>query len=203
MHLTELIKKLYQRRKVRAYRMALDRSAVIGQNFCAATTHGEDSVRQFLVRNRSGDRERVRIGNFCNLNGSIVCDQDGHVTVGDYVYMSSRTVVRAVHRVTIGSHCMFGPETIVWDTDSHPLSRAKRHAQAELIPSQLIDPREANGGPIEIGNDVWICFGALILGEVKIGDGAIVAARCVVTRDVAPMTIVAGIPNRVVGAVPL
>jgi len=98
---------------------------------------------------------------------------------------------------------MFGPDVMVWDTDSHPLSRAKRHAQAELIPSQLIDPREASGGPIEIGNDVWICLGALILGGVKIGDGAIVAARSVVTRDVAPMTIVGGIPSRMIGAVPL
>lgn len=203
MILTELIKRLYLQQRIRSYRKMLDRSAVIGQNFCAATTQGEAAVLQFLIRNRSGDRERIRIGNHCNLNGAIVCDQYGQITVGDYVYMSSRTVVRAVHGVTIGSHCMFGPDVIVWDTDNHPLSRSKRHAQAEMIPSQLIDPREASGGPIEIGNDAWICMGALILGGVKIGDGAIVAARAVVTRDVAPMAIVAGIPSRVVGTVPV
>ena len=51
-------------------------------------------------------------------------------------------------------------------------------------------------GDIVIGNDVWIGYEAVILSGVTIGDGAIVAARSVVTRDVEPYTIVGGVPAR-------
>lgn len=50
--------------------------------------------------------------------------------------------------------------------------------------------------PIVIGKRVWICTGAIILGGVTIGDGAIIAAGSVVTKDVAPYTIVGGIPAK-------
>lgn len=52
--------------------------------------------------------------------------------------------------------------------------------------------------PITIGNDVFIGEAAMIMGGVKIGDGAIVAARSVVTKDVPPYAIAAGVPARVV-----
>ena len=51
-------------------------------------------------------------------------------------------------------------------------------------------------GDIVIGNDVWIGYEAVILSGVTIGDGAVVAARSVVTRDVEPYTIVGGVPAR-------
>lgn len=49
-----------------------------------------------------------------------------------------------------------------------------------------------------VGNDVWICHGSIILGGVKIGDGAIIAAGSVVTKDVPPMTIVGGNPAKII-----
>jgi acetyltransferase-like isoleucine patch superfamily enzyme len=51
---------------------------------------------------------------------------------------------------------------------------------------------------IEIGNDVWIGESSMIMGGIKIGDGAIIAARSVVTKDVPPYSIVAGVPAKVV-----
>lgn len=53
-----------------------------------------------------------------------------------------------------------------------------------------------NKGDIIIGNDVWIGYEAVILAGVKIGDGAIIGARAVVTKDVEPYTIVAGTPAK-------
>ena len=53
-----------------------------------------------------------------------------------------------------------------------------------------------NKGDIVIGNDVWIGYEAVILSGVTVGDGAIVGARAVVTKDVPPYTIVAGVPAR-------
>ena len=53
-----------------------------------------------------------------------------------------------------------------------------------------------NKGDIVIGNDVWIGFEAVILAGVTIGDGAIIGARAVVTKDVPPYTIVGGVPAK-------
>lgn len=55
-----------------------------------------------------------------------------------------------------------------------------------------------NKGDIVIGNDVWIGFEAVILAGVKIGDGAIIGTRAVVTKDVPPYSIVGGIPAKVI-----
>lgn len=55
---------------------------------------------------------------------------------------------------------------------------------------------EESKGRITIGNDVWIGTGAILLDGVKIGDGAIVAAGAVVCKDVAPYSVVAGVPAR-------
>lgn len=51
-------------------------------------------------------------------------------------------------------------------------------------------------GDTVIGNDVWICYEALIMPGVKVGDGAVIGAKAVVTKDVAPYTIVAGNPAK-------
>lgn len=53
-----------------------------------------------------------------------------------------------------------------------------------------------NKGDIVIGNDVWVGYEAVIMPGVKIGDGAIVGTRAVVTKDVPPYTIVGGVPAR-------
>ena len=53
-----------------------------------------------------------------------------------------------------------------------------------------------NRGDIVIGNDVWIGYEAVVLAGVTIGDGAIIGTRAVVTKDVAPYTIVGGVPAR-------
>lgn len=53
-----------------------------------------------------------------------------------------------------------------------------------------------NKGDIVIGNDVWIGYEAVIMAGVTIGDGAIIGARAVVTKDVPPYTIVGGVPAK-------
>lgn len=57
----------------------------------------------------------------------------------------------------------------------------------------------ASKGSIEIGNDVWVGFGAIILSGVTIGDGAIVGAGAVVAKNVGPYEIVVGNPGRIIG----
>jgi acetyltransferase-like isoleucine patch superfamily enzyme len=86
----------------------------------------------------------------------------------------------------------------IHDTNSHPIDAEARHAHFRHI-IQYGHPRsdiDIKAAPIIIGDDVWIGFGAIILKGVTIGKGAIVAAGALVTRDVAPFTIVAGNPAK-------
>jgi len=66
------------------------------------------------------------------------------------------------------------------------------------LPGRGQDGHPTYKGPVTIGHDVWIGMGAFILSGVTIGDGSVVAARSVVTRDVPPYAIVAGNPAQVV-----
>ncbi len=62
-----------------------------------------------------------------------------------------------------------------------------------------IDASWDNKGDIVIGNDVWIGYEALVMGGVTIGDGARIGARAIVTRDVRPYEVVAGVPAKTIG----
>ncbi len=64
------------------------------------------------------------------------------------------------------------------------------------LPVEDISRAWDNKGDIVIGNDVWIGYEAVVLAGVTIGDGAIIAARAVVTKDVPPYTIVGGVPAK-------
>jgi maltose O-acetyltransferase len=61
---------------------------------------------------------------------------------------------------------------------------------------------EAYGKPIVVGDHVWICESAMVIGGVTIGEGAVVMAGSVVTHDVAPWEIVGGVPARPIGIRP-
>ncbi len=64
------------------------------------------------------------------------------------------------------------------------------------LPKSEVASAWDNKGDIVIGNDVWIGYDAVIMAGVTIGDGAIIGARAVVTKDVEPYSIVGGIPAR-------
>jgi putative colanic acid biosynthesis acetyltransferase WcaF len=105
------------------------------------------------------------------------------VTIGARTIVGRRCIVDARGGVTIGRDVNIGSDTI--------FMTAKHEVQ---------DPDfVASYAPIEIGDRVWIALRATILGGVTIGEGAVVAAGAVVTRDVAPFAIVAGTPAVQIG----
>lgn len=82
------------------------------------------------------------------------------------------------------------------------------HPSADLRGHPPLDPAVRNGTmgpeyarPIRIGADCWIGGGATILGGVTVGDGAVIGAGSVLTKDVAPRTVVAGNPARLLKSV--
>ncbi len=91
--------------------------------------------------------------------------------------------------ITIGSDAAFGPNVVIMDSPAHPT----------WPPTSRNDyPGTELDRPVTVGDRVWIGNGALIMPGVTIGDNAVVGARSVVTKDVPPNTLVAGVPAKVI-----
>ncbi len=107
-----------------------------------------------------------------------------NVHVGKNVYFNSGCTFVDDADVYIGDNTLFGPNVTV-TTAEHPLSGSLRKNGLQY------------NRPVHIGNNVWIGANAVIVAGVTIGDNAVIAARSVVTKDVEPMTVSAGVPARI------
>jgi acetyltransferase-like isoleucine patch superfamily enzyme len=100
--------------------------------------------------------------------------------------------------VRIGAFTSLGPDVILMDGGDHRIDWVSTFPfRAALgLPGAYEDGHPSSRGDIEIGNDVWVGRGARVRSGVTIGNGAVVAGYAVVTRDVRPYAIVAGVPAR-------
>jgi hypothetical protein len=94
----------------------------------------------------------------------------------------------AAERIAIGANVTVGANTTIIDTDFHPL-------EAEV---RRLRPQDARTAPILIEDDVFIGMNCLILKGVTIGQGSVIGAGSIVTKDVPPGVIVAGNPAKIV-----
>jgi acetyltransferase-like isoleucine patch superfamily enzyme len=100
--------------------------------------------------------------------------------------------------LTIGSYCSIG-EGVRFLFGEHDLSHVSTFPLRSLLFGDGVTNYDAiEKGPITIGNDVWIGANAIILSGVSIGDGAVIAAGAVVTRDVPAYAVAAGVPARII-----
>ena len=120
-----------------------------------------------------------------------------NTTMGDYSYCSRGCDIA---NASIGKFVNIAANVRIGPTD-HPMDRASLHHF--LYRSELYWPNERADEAfferraarrVTIGHDVWIGHGAIIRPDVTIGHGAVIGAGAVVTRDVAPYTIVVGVP---------
>jgi acetyltransferase-like isoleucine patch superfamily enzyme len=112
------------------------------------------------------------------------CNELAKVKIGPRTTFGYHSFIFASAHVEIGEDCLIAPFVYIVDSD-HNIAR-----------DQKINQQGNDSAPIQIGNDVWIGTGAKILKGVKIGDGAVVAAGAIVKNDVAPYSIVGGIPAK-------
>lgn len=101
-------------------------------------------------------------------------------------------------RLTIGRYCSLAPSDFMLG-GNHQTGWVSQYPFASMLDEPGRELDGTHNGDIAIGNDVWVAAGALILSGVTIGDGAVVASRAVVTKDVAPYAIVAGVPAKQIG----
>jgi maltose O-acetyltransferase len=129
-----------------------------------------------------GHRTRIHLGCYIWYYGRGTSIRTG-ARIGDYCWINRRCTLDFRGGLTIGSNVSISPEVAIL-TGSHDMNDPK---------FKLVD------FPVVIEDYVWIGTRATVLPNVTIGRGAVVAAGSVVTRDVAPMTIVAGVPAKPVG----
>jgi maltose O-acetyltransferase len=112
------------------------------------------------------------------------CDYGSNIELGERVFFNFNCMVLDTCRVQIGSFTLLGPAVQIY-TALHPFdAELRRHREL--------------GKPVEIGSDVWVGGGAIILPGVRIGSRAVIGAGSVVTRDVPEGVLAAGNPCRVI-----
>jgi acetyltransferase-like isoleucine patch superfamily enzyme len=143
------------------------------------------------------------LGDDCTMDGvHFDLGPQGRVVIGNFCYFTN-VVILSEMEVTIGDYVMIGWNTIITDTDFHPLEPAQRIADAiACSPLGKGRPRPpVLKRPVIIENDVWIGPGSTILKGVHIGSGAFVEPGSVVTGNVQPRARVMGNPARMIGEV--
>ena len=136
--------------------------------------------REHIIRELFG-----HVGKNCWIESIFNCDYGYNISVGDNFYANTGCCILDCARVTIGDNVWFGPNIGIY------------------TPEHVFDAEERTAGwehslPVTIGDNVWVCGGATIVGGVTIGSNSIIAAGAVVVKDVPDSVIVGGVPARVI-----
>jgi len=155
------------------------------------------------------DPKQISIG----INGVFSCqlifERNGHgkIVIGDRCHLGGNTKLISIDGITIGNDVTIAWDCTLYDHNSHPLAweDRKNDTLQEILDLRLHgnpiarkDWSRVKSAPITIEDKVWLGFGVTVLKGVRIGEGAVVGAMSVVTKDVPPYAIVAGNPAQVV-----
>ncbi len=155
------------------------------------------------VENNQSLRSAIVIGANSHILGQLtVLKHGGSIRIGESCFVGESSRIWSAASIEIGNRVLISHNVNIHDNNSHSPSAAARHDHFKTIfasghPAVLEDVASA---PIVIHDDAWIGFNATILKGVTIGQGAVVGAGTIVTRDVEPYTIIAGNPARVIGS---
>ncbi len=140
----------------------------------------------------------VTIGERSSVSATICFDrEDATVEIGQGTFLGNSLLVSA-GRISIGDGVLISWGVTIVDHNSHSLKWVDRQKDLDNWRLGRKDWQQIVVSPVVIEDRVWIGFNAIVLKGVTIGEGAIVGAGSVVTRDVPPNTIVAGNPARVI-----
>ncbi len=152
----------------------------LSQQFIKA--YGEDPAKaQEIIRELVGD-----MGQNTFVRPPFTVDYGSQVSLGDNVFINFNCSILDICTVRIGNNSQIGPNVQMLGP-VHPVDPEARKTLLEA------------GDPIEIGENVWVGGGAIILAGVKIGDNTVIGAGAVVTKDMPAGVIVGGNPARIIG----
>jgi len=114
-----------------------------------------------------------------------IVSDDAVLKFGDHVFIGRGSEFDVICQVSVGDHTVIAPGCFVTDHN---------HG---IAPHSRVDQQQCISNAVSIGTDVWLGTNVVVLPGVRIGDGAVVAAGAVVTRDVPAMAVIAGVPARI------
>lgn len=133
-------------------------------------------------------QSKINEGNNCRIAGDVQLKYTDKIFIGDNSYINGGWIIASPKaKIVIGENCLISYNVHI---------RTSTHYYKEYM---LIKDQGVKEQDIIIGNDVWIGFGAQIMPGIVIGDGAVIAAGAIVTHDVQPYAVVAGVPAKVIG----
>lgn len=169
------------------------------------TNNGAWFYPEAEVSNLSNDKNKLVIGNNTHCRGELfVYPYARKLQIGNNCYIGKNTIIRTGDELIIGNDVLISHNVTIMDTDSHEIDHLERAASFKQMVQYGHPAQKGNvkAKPIYIHDHVWIGYNCSILKGVIIGEGAIIAAGSVVTKNVEPFTMVAGNPARFIKTLP-
>lgn len=146
----------------------------------------------------------LRIGNSSIIEGSILFDRNNAaVSIGDRTFIGGQSLIVCAEKIEIGNDVLISWGCTIVDHNSHAVAWDARKNDVIAWSQGKKDWSEVKISPVRINDRAWLGFNSIILKGVTIGEGAIIGAGSVVTKDVPAYTIVAGNPARIIQEIPL
>lgn len=153
------------------------------------------------LRMRKGDS--VTIGDDSIVDASLRTDRSpASIAIGSRTFISGGSMLVAADRIEVGDDVLISWGVTIVDHDSHSLDFDERAGDVLAWGQGIKDWQYVAVKPVKVCDKAWIGFGVSILKGVVVGEGAVIGAKSVVTRDVEPWTVVAGNPARVLRKLP-
>jgi len=157
----------------------------------------------YYFLNASSQKEKVLLSGFSRGVQNVTfegknhvpdrCNFSGEIKIG---YATTLGYNNFLHGdISIGKYTQIGADVAI-HTTNHPTKYLSTYIHKNLFNGELSQLKEIK--QVTVGHDVWIGHNAIIVGAVTIGNGAVIASGSVVTKDVPPYAIVAGVPAKVI-----
>jgi len=146
---------------------------------------------------------KLNIGHNAMIEAGVYFDKENaQISIGDRTFIGASSIVCA-DTVNIGNDILIAWGCTIVDHNSHAIAWEQRKNDVLDWINGKKDWTNVATSPITIKDKAWIGFNSIILKGVTIGEGAIVGAGSVVTKDVPPYTVVAGNPARIIKELPV
>jgi acetyltransferase-like isoleucine patch superfamily enzyme len=157
--------------------------------------HSSSIVKKKYIKLRPGCR--LDVGEQSQVIGSIVFERNNSlISIGCRSFISS--ILISAQKIEIGNDVLISWGTTIVDHNSHSVSFSKRKEDSVKWLDGDKDWTHVKTAPVRINDKVWIGFNSIILKGVTIGEGAVIGAGSVVTKDVPEWTVVGGNPAHII-----
>lgn len=150
---------------------------------------GSVKIDRYVEIRSFGKQKSLKIlfkGNNTIKHGVIIQGK-GDITIGKNSFIGSYSVIGCNDKIIIGDNCMIAQSVSIRDTDHNFVDCNIPMIDQGIVTDSII-----------IENDVWIGYGAVLTKGITIGNGSIIAANAVVTKDVEAYSIVGGVPAKLI-----